>query len=336
VTTDNLINTSAEIEKIDLRLQALEEEKSRLLSRKTELESATTELAVRPITLSTKEKVALFQELFVGRDDIFALRWENKAGKSGYALACHNEWQAGLCNKPKIKCGECSSKAFKTLDVNAIYDHLSGKQTIGLYPLLLDDSCQLLVVDFDKSDWQQATRAFADVCNELKIPIAIERSRSGNGAHIWIFFENKVTAKDARRLGFGLLDRAMERYPGLSFDSYDRLFPNQDSMPNGGFGNLIALPLQHQPRQYGNSVFVDRELVAHPDQWRFLSDLKRLTKDQVHRFLQKIEVDKPEEATKPWEQGIPIERNKIADCPARLKIVLANQVFIPVNSLPSK
>lgn len=336
MTTDNLTNTSAEIEKIDLRLQALEEEKSRLLSRKTELESATTELAARPTTLSAKEKVALFQKLFGGRDDIFALRWENKAGKSGYALACHNEWHAGLCNKPRIKCGECSNKAFKTLDVNAIYGHLSGKQTIGLYPLLLDDSCQLLVVDFDKSDWQQATRAFADVCNELKIPIAIERSRSGNGAHIWIFFENKVTAKDARRLGFGLLDRAMERYPGLSFDSYDRLFPNQDSMPNGGFGNLIALPLQHQPRQYGNSVFVDRELVAHPDQWRFLSDLKRLTKDQVHRFLQKIEVDKPEEATKPWEQGIPIERNKIADCPARLKIVLANQVFIPVNSLPSK
>jgi hypothetical protein len=167
VTTDNLTNTSAEIEKIDLRLQALEEEKSRLLSRKTELESATTELAARPTTLSAKEKVALFQKLFGGRDDIFALRWENKAGKSGYALACHNEWHAGLCNKPRIKCGECSNKAFKTLDVNAIYGHLSGKQTIGLYPLLLDDSCQLLVVDFDKSDWQQATRAFADVCNEF-------------------------------------------------------------------------------------------------------------------------------------------------------------------------
>lgn len=334
MTTDNPTKTSAEIEKINLRLQALEEERSRLLSRKAELEFAAPELAVRPTTLSTKEKVALFQELFVGRDDIFALRWENNAGKSGYAVACYNEWQAELCNKPKIKCGECSNKAFKTLDTNAIYDHLSGKQTIGLYPLLHDDSCQLLVVDFDKSDWQQATRAFADVCNDLKIPIAIERSRSGNGAHIWIFIENKVLAIDARRLGFGLLDRAMERYPGLSFDSYDRLFPNQDSMPSGGFGNLIALPLQYQPRQYGFSVFVDRELVAYPDQWRFLSELKRLTRDQFYGFLQKINDDKPEEASKPWEQGIPIERNKIANCPAKLKIVLASQIFIPIGTLP--
>ncbi|NNE64226.1 MAG: DNA helicase, partial [Gammaproteobacteria bacterium] len=256
MATDNLSNTSAEIEKINLRLQALEEEKSRLLSQKAELESATPELTVRPTTLSTKEKVALFQELFVGRDDIFAIRWENNAGKSGYALACHNEWQAGLCNKPKIKCGECSNKAFKSLDTRAIYNHLSGKQTIGLYPLLRDDFCQLLVADFDKSDWQQATRAFINVCDSLNVPYAIERSRSGNGAHIWIIFDNKVLAKDARRLGFDLMDRAMERYPGLSFDSYDRLFPNQDSLPSGGFGNLIALPLQYQPRQYGNSVFV--------------------------------------------------------------------------------
>ena len=121
-------------------MQSLEEEKSRLLSRKAELEATTPELAVRSSTLSTKEIVALFQELFIGRDDIYALRWENKAGKNGYAVACHNEWQAGLCNKPKIKCGECSNKAFKSLDTKAIYDHLSGKQTTGLYPLMHDDS----------------------------------------------------------------------------------------------------------------------------------------------------------------------------------------------------
>ena len=212
----------------------------------------------------------------MGRDDIHAFRWENKQGKSGYAVACHNEWQPGLCNKPKIKCSECTNKAYIALGSRSIYDHLSGAQTIGLYPLLADDTCQLLAVDFDKSDWQQAVKAFAQVCNANSIPCAIERSRSGNGAHIWIFFESIVLAKDARRLRFSLLDLAMENYPGLSFDSYDRLFPNQDSISSGGFGNLIALPLQYHPRQDGNSVFVDQELVAYPDQWQFLSGLSQL------------------------------------------------------------
>lgn len=325
-----------EIEAINQRLLALEEEKSRLLSRKAELESTASNLITTSSTLAPNDKIALFRKFFVGRDDIHAFRWENNAGKSGYAVACNNEWQTGLCNKPKIKCSDCTNKAYKALEPKTIYDHLSGAKTVGLYPLMRDDTCQLLAVDFDKSDWQQAAKAFAQVCIDHHIPHAIERSRSGNGAHIWIFFESKISARESRRLGIGLLDRAMENYPGLSFDSYDRLFPSQDSLPSGGFGNLIALPLQYQPRQYGNSVFVNRELVAYPDQWQFLGGLKQLSLSELHGLLQAFDGDSPEPAVKPWEQGVPIARTRIEDCPARLKIVLANQVFIPVNALPSK
>ena len=324
-----------EIESINQRIQELEEEKSRLLFRKAQWESMAPNLIPISSTLSSKDKVTLFQKFFVGREDIYASRWENNRGKSGYAVACHNEWQPGLCNKPRVKCSECINKAYKTLEPKAIYEHLSGAQTVGLYPLMRDDTCRLLAMDFDKSDWQHAVKALAQVSDDYGIPFAIERSRSGNGAHIWIFFDNKVPARDARRLGFGLLDRAMENYPGLSFDSYDRLFPNQDSMPGGGFGNLIALPLQFQPRQYGNSVFVDLDLVAYSDQWQFLGDLKRLALDKLYKLLHQFEGEMPEPVAKPWEPDVPVTRTKIENCPARLKIVLANQVFIPVGTLPS-
>ena len=336
MTTDNAPNAIREIELLNQRLHELEEEKSRLLSRKARLESAGENVTAASGALSSKDKVALFAKLFAGREDIYALRWENKAGRSGYAVACRNEWQPGLCNKPRVKCGECANKDYKELSPKVIYEHLSGGHTVGLYPLGRDDTCRLLAVDFDKSDWRQAVKAFVQICDAHEIPVAIERSRSGKGAHIWIFFEDRALARDARLLGFGLLDRAMENYPNLSFDSYDRLFPNQDSMPSGGFGNLIALPLQHQPRQYGNSVFVNRELVAYADQWRYLSELKRLAPNTLRKLLQRFEADMPPPVAKPWEQGVPVADTTIANCPARLKIVLANQIFIPVGTLPSK
>lgn len=334
--TENQSNVSLEVESINQRLQELEDEKSRLLSRKAQLESTTDELIVTSSALSSREKVTLFQKLFVGREDVYAFRWESNSGRSGYAVACHNEWRPGICNKPRVKCSECSHKAYKSLEPKTIFDHLSGVHTVGLYPLMPDDTCQLLALDFDKSDWQQAVNAFAQICDDHSIPYAIERSRSGNGAHIWIFFESAVPARSARRLGFALLDRAMDCYPGLSFDSYDRLFPNQDLVPDGVLGNLIALPLQYQPRQYSNSVFLDRDLVAYPDQWQFLAGVKRLSLDKLHECLRQIEEETPEPNAKPWEQGLTIPRTKIENCPDTLKIVLANQVFIPVSTLPSK
>ena len=169
-----------------------------------------------------------------------------------------------------------------------IYDHLSGKQVIGLYPLLTDNTCHLLVADFDKSDWQDSVKAMTQACLQSSIPHAVEISRSGNGAHIWIFFSEPVLAQDARLLGFGLLDKAMEIHPNLSFESYDRLFPNQDLMPEGGFGNLIALPLQYQDRQQGNSQFVDNKLIPYPDQWHFLSQIKKLSSKQLNKLLAQL------------------------------------------------
>ncbi len=298
---------------IEARLVALEQEKLVLVNQKQRLleqpHSGDLDVIAHTSILTSQQKVDIFCSLFKGRDDIFATRWQNQQGRSGYSVACNNEWQRGLCNKPKIKCGECSNRAFRPLTNKAIYDHLAGTHTAGLYPLLTNDHCWLLAVDFDKSDWKLAATAFRAACRAWKIPCAVERSRSGNGAHIWIFFDSPIPARDARRLGFSLLDKAMENHAGLSFDSYDRLFPNQDTLPTGGFGNLIALPLQQEPRKSGNSEFIDKHFISYPDQWAFLASLRRTTVKEVYDWLRSAEQTTHEEDAdlKPWEVGLPIK-----------------------------
>ena len=217
-------------------------------------------------SLSTAEKLALFRRLFRGRTDVYPVRWEGKtSGKSGYAPACANEWRAGVCEKPRIKCGDCSHRLLVPLSDSVIYDHLAGKQTVGVYPLLEDDTCHFLAVDFDEADWQKDALAFIRSCEELGVPAALEISRSGQGAHAWVFFAGLVSARDARRLGTAIISHTCARTRQLKLASYDRLFPNQDTMPKGGFGNLIALPLQKHPRESGCSVFVDASLRPHGD-----------------------------------------------------------------------
>ena len=146
----------------------------------------------------------------------------------------------------------------------------------------------MLAVDFDKDDWRQAVGAFSGVCEREGVPVAIERSRSGNGAHVWVFFSELVAASDARKLGCALLMRAMRIDPSVRFGSYDRLFPNQDSTPTGGFGNAIALPFQGDARRDGNSLFVDASFQPYADQWRFLSSVKRMTSDDLMRLLRRF------------------------------------------------
>ncbi|MDY0074187.1 MAG: hypothetical protein RBR77_16265 [Thauera sp.] len=214
--------------------------------------------------LNTDEKVALFRRLFRGRTDVYAIRWESKAGKSGYAPACANEWRPGICEKPRIKCGDCRQRQLLPLTDQVVFDHLAGHHVIGLYPLLSDDHCHLLAVDFDESDWRDDAQAFVQSCSELDIPVALEISRSGNGAHAWIFFSDRIAARDARRLGTALISHTCARTRQLKLSSYDRLFPNQDTLPKGGFGNLIALPLQKMARERGASVFVDEALQPYP------------------------------------------------------------------------
>ena len=336
-----VIPVEQELASIAAKLVTLEKDKDDLLRHRRELMRENVPAAVQADRLegkhfSTDEKVEIFSRYFRGRDDIYATRWESKQGNRGYSLACDNEWKPGLCRKPEIKCSECSNSKFKALDRKAIFAHLSGKHTIGLYPLLTNNHCWLLAMDFDKSDWQAAVIALSSVCKELHLPCLIERSRSGAGAHLWLFFDLPIKAKIARDFGFALLDKAMEKHAGLSFESYDRLFPNQDILPEGGFGNLIALPLQHRPRESGNSEFVDECLQPYPDQWQKLASVGRVSLPRVVAVIEQSSSDGRADAfeLKPWEKGLPVKKIKISGCPDNITLVLANRIYLPVAELP--
>jgi hypothetical protein len=196
----------------------------------------------------TPDQIRLFRQLFRGREDVFARLWTNpKKQTTGYAPACANEWVRGVCEKPRVKCGECPNQAFLPVDDKAIQRHLQGQHVLGVYPLLRDETCWFLAVDFDGTGWRDDVAAFVETCVSMRCPTTVERSRSGNGAHTWFFFTAPMAASLARSLGSFLLTETMARRHQLSMQSYDRLFPNQDTLPRGGFGNLIALPLSPQP-----------------------------------------------------------------------------------------
>ena len=231
-----------------------------------------------------ERKVSFYRSLFRGRDDVYAVRWEGRNGRTGYSPAGIREWNPITSVGPGKKRSVKHNKLFP-LTEDVIRDHLLGRQTVGIYPLLQDDTCWFVAVDFDKKTWEADARAFLETSHGLGVPAALERSRSGNGAHIWIFFTDPTPAAWARRLASALLTRTMQRRYTMGLDSYDRLFPSQDTMPKGGFGNLIALPLQHGPREIGNSVFVDNQLRPYEDQWAFLSSIRRLTQEEVQALI---------------------------------------------------
>ena len=195
------------------------------------------------------EKVRLFKSLFKGREEVYAKRWEGREGRAGYAPVCLNEWKPGFCGKPEVKCAFCKHKSYAPLDGKVIEAHLRGNLVAGIYPLRQDEKCHFLAMDFDKDGWQQDVSTLKYVCTEFAVPVAVERSRSGHGAHVWFFFVDPVAASLARKFGSALLTYAMSQRYQIKFKSYDRFFPNQDTMPKGGFGNLIALPLQKAARK---------------------------------------------------------------------------------------
>ncbi len=245
---------------------------------------------------SPEAKIALFRSLFRGRDDVYARRFESrKTGKCGYSPACGNEWVRGICEKPKIKCANCPHQAFLPVTNDAIRWHLSGCDdaggdfVMGVYPMLRDETCFFLAADFDKEHWQEDIEAVRDACRRLGLPAAVERSRSGRGGHLWLFFAEPLPAALARRLGAHVLTETMESRPDIGLDSYDRFFPNQDTLPQGGFGNLIALPLQKQARDQGNSVFLDDCLSPYSDQWAFLSEVNTLDRAAVEGIARDAE-----------------------------------------------
>lgn len=297
-----------------------------------------------PSRLSTEEKVALFRRLFRGRTDVYPVRWESKtSGKSGYAPACANEWRAGVCEKPRIKCGDCSNRLLIPLSDTVIYNHLAGEHTVGVYPLMEDDSCYFLAVDFDEAEWRDDARAFMQSCDELGVQAALEISRSGKGAHAWVFFAGRVSARDARRLGTAIISHTCARTRQLHLTSYDRLFPNQDTMPKGGFGSLIALPLQKAPREMGFSVFVDADLCPYADQWAFLASIQPMAAFDIEPTILRATggvhpldvtfIDDEDLAT-PWKRERTATGKLAGPMPRSLTVTLANLIYFEKAQLP--
>ena len=305
--------------------------------------SAPTESVPSPTHFTAEDKIALFRRLFRGREDVYPQRWESAKGTSGYSPACANEWKPGVCHKPRVKCGDCNQRRLLPVTDQVIYDHLAGKQTIGVYPLLGDNNCHFLAVDFDGADWREDAGAYMQSCRELGIPAALEISRSGNGAHVWVFFAEPVPAREARQLGSALISHTCNRTRQLSLASYDRLFPNQDTLPKGGFGNLIALPLQKQPRESGRSVFVDEHLQPCPDQWGFLASIRPMSRRDLEDAILRasgghhpldVAFAPEDDDSKPWQRPSPVPPRIPGPLPQSLVLVLANQIFIAKADLP--
>ena len=361
---DKIVRIRARLHALDSKRVALEAklgELERQPSLFADVENAPTNIsAIAPVTSasSSAEKVSLFRRLFAGRVDVFPIRWENrKTGKGGYAPACANEWVKGICHKPQVRCGECPNQAFIPVSDEIIERHLRGSDgasslgddfVAGVYPLLPDETCWFLAADFDKKDWADDALAVLETSVVMGIPAVLERSRSGNGGHLWIFFSKPISARVARQLGAMLITATMERRPEIGFASYDRFFPSQDVTPIGGFGNLIALPLQRKARVKGNSVFVDRGLRPYEDQWAFLSSLSRLSAESVHKIVGEAEargavlsvrmpVDE-ENADEPWKTA-PSRRREPgsigAPLPAKVALTLADQLYVDRTKLPS-
>lgn len=313
-------------------------------------EKVYSDISFPEVHLGKEERIELFRSLFRGREDVFARRWYSKVtNKSGYQPVCVNEWRRGLCDKKAIKCAECPNRNFLSLGYDDVCRHLIGNDengcdVVGIYAIMSDNNCAFLCTDFDdkscKHRYKDDVLAFVGVCRDWNIPYSIERSRSGNGAHVWIFFNAVVPAYKARRLGNAILTEAMSRDGRMAFDSYDRFFPNQDRMPEGGFGNLVALPLQGKARKDLNSVFVDDEFFAYRDQWTYLAQVQKIEEQKVDVILQNhihedLGVLSTSSESKPWVTPVPQNINS-ADFTKVITITVADKIYIPLNSVSAK
>lgn len=300
-----------------------------------------------------EDKIVLFQSLFRGREDVYAKRFESRrTGKSGYQPACANEWIRGVCAKATARGAKCTQCVYRPVTAETIWHHLSGCDetgrpfVMGLYPMLQDETCFLLALDFDNKQWRDDALAVSETCKRLNVPATLERSRSGNGCHLWLFFEEALSASLARQLGAHILTETMERRPDIGLDSYDRLFPSQDTLPRGGFGNLIALPLQKAAREQGNTTFLDDALQPHADPWAHLAASIKMSREQVEHLVHTAQkrdritgirmASDEEEADTPWTTPPSRRRNArtmTGPLPKEVTLTLGNEVYIPKEDL---
>ncbi|MDR1700238.1 MAG: DNA primase, partial [Lachnoclostridium sp.] len=321
------------------------------------------------------EQIDLFITLFHGRTDVYARRFISKAGNVGYAPACNHFWKFDLCPKregKKTKCFDCPKKDWIKLNRKLLWEHLAGNKedgtdVIGVYPMFPDETCYFLVFDFDNhdkakvtneneganadTDWIEDVNAMREICRNNGVDALVERSRSGKGAHVWIFFESPMAVSVARKFGAALLTKGAESVEQKNFKSYDRMIPAQDKMPVGGLGNLIALPLQGQALRKGNSAFIDENWRVIPDPWMLLKNVKRLSfpfiEEKITEWVSEgvlgvlasdmsgdlIEEDKEKE--KPWGKR---EKQIISkeDIHGIVNIVTANQVYIEKGNIKAR
>ena len=312
----------------------------------------------------TKDKVLFFYSMFKGRKDVYSLRSgkpSKKTGKYGYYPQCANIWNYSLCGKAtnaKIKCADCPNQSYKPLTGDVLAAHLKGEKpdcsdVVGLYPVLPDGTCNYLVYDFDNHDdgsdslqWQEETNALRRMCENNNVPCLVERSRSGKGAHVWIFFESPIEVKRAREFGAALLDKGAESVNQVSFDTYDRMIPAQDKLPSGGLGNLVALPLQGKAVKNGNSVFVDANWQPYYDQWDILKKTGKISERFITEKISSwgIKETDTEEKGKMTSRQISIDEtpweNKIAfsssDVDGLIRIVVADKVYVDKTLMKPK
>jgi superfamily II DNA or RNA helicase len=364
-TIENRIKTSEqELAVLDAKRSAVKEKIRRLRNQRQSIADRSLLYDQPSETTVTnespeEEKIILFQSLFRGRTDVYPKRFESKTtGKSGYQPDCRNEWIRPMCSKPKVKCGDCEHQAFIPISTSVIRNHLTGinptsryqeEFVIGVYPMLAHETCWFIAVDFDKVTWKEDAKAYLETCRSFGVPASLERSRSGNGGHIWIFFSEPIQAKLARQLCAFMLTQAMEARPEMGFESYDRFFPSQDTIPKGGFGNLIALPLQKKAREKGNSIFIDEDFQAYPNQWSFLSSIRRMNLHEVQPIVSQAAyrggvlgvrfISTDEDEISPWlfspsgkKPGVRIK----GPLPDSIELVLGNQIYIAKKGLSSQ
>lgn len=329
----------------DIRYATLEEwEKAgRSFGKRAQVEGIVTSAS------PARDKLELFRNLFTGRKDVYAHGYRRKDGGIGYTPACTNEWKSGICPKAshqKVKCAECSKRVFPELSDAAIIDHFKGsdgrlRDVIGQYVLDKDSNTKVLVIDFDGADWKEATNAIRLVAKSHGIDAAVERSRSGNGAHVWFFFLELTNAKTARDFGSSLIAEAAMLNKTITFEAFDRMLPAQSTIPEGGFGNLIALPFQGKAQRKGNSVFVDEQFEPFPDQWLYLSQIQLIPRVTVQSLIESID-NRPHgiaatAAANTTASHSQRPRNRLPltprDFPSSLPVTQADMLYIPEKSL---